>query len=937
MRKTDTQPTITAADMALAGEALSLEQKEAFSLLLHWHPEHETLINGRYRMEKYLGRGGFGLVFAAWDKDQRCRVALKFLNPFQVSSLRKRQRIQREFTIARKMDHPGLVQLFALDSWRGIHFLVMEYLQGPTLGQLIQEKGPLNWTELKPISEQLIEIVSFLHRHNVIHRDIKPSNIIVGPDKRVKLLDLGMSRELDDPQKTASTGELVGSPHYLPPELIRGLKVTTASDVYQIALVLYYCVTGQHPFDQRDSETINILGKQLNEQLTLPRKPALPGPFRLLMALSLKKNPSKRPPNAAAMAELLRPSPCKRCKRMLFGLGIWGRAAAFMLVLALVWLFLRFGLPPSDVQKTEGGDLVGLNALGLEIWRHSPPAGQEFSLVDSRLDAKRNRSIRILQEKPNRRFTYTVEGIKPRDFPPLWIRLNNRGKIVSRIKLSRLPAMDHFDFFPLTTIKELSAMDIDGDGQPEQIISIRNALSMFPSLATVWGAGDEPQYTLYTPGASDDKAFIQSLQDHQRDGRSDICCFTLSNPYCHYYIWAWGLDAHSVIPPSFSGRYPQRTLTRNMVFLPQTSSLKTHLWTAENRLELTSTRNQLRIVYLRSGMMTIHLPDGEIRSHQEPFQANQAALALLNDAFAAFYADQESRAAQILTEIDTDSLSNPWFRSLIEYSRAEAASRLGQNDLAMAHLNRSLEHDPWNADAQNRQCELLLITRGPKAALEKLNQLSSNYGQFWGLAYGQDLFRFCCALWDGRMAEALDIKSIMVDKGLEDSLQKDLPLSGMLELFLREGGNRRLAIDNFSIPQSNKMALFDISEQQLILARLLMLEGERSRAEAIFRYHYDNTRIYKPLAAVSLAWCLIENGRFKEGVTLAREGFARLQVMSIGQFWPRFWLFYEAYAYGRAMEKAGLSQEARLGYETCIEANPHTGLAVDAAARLSQL
>lgn len=244
--------------------------------LQDWQPGRETLVSGRFLLTRFLGRGGFGLVFAARDLQEKREVALKFLNPEQVSDQRRSGRIKREFELAGKLSHPGLVKLFDLLHWQGLHYLVMELVSGLTLREFVELQGARNWPETEQLLGQLIEVLALLHQQGVVHRDIKPSNLMLDRQGRLVLLDLGLTRELDDPRKTASSGELVGSPHYLPPEVILGRPSTPASDLYQLALVAYFLLNARHPFDDEDNNTSQVIGRQLSAQLSLPEKTALP-------------------------------------------------------------------------------------------------------------------------------------------------------------------------------------------------------------------------------------------------------------------------------------------------------------------------------------------------------------------------------------------------------------------------------------------------------------------------------------------------------------------------------------------------------------------------------------------------------------------------------------------------------------------------------------
>lgn len=936
MQEEAKQASIETVDMALVAGTLGEEIREAYSRLINWRPGQLLLIDDRYRIERYLGRGGFGLVFAAVDQEKGANVALKFIHPCQTQSERQLRRIEREFDMAQKLKHPGLVRLFHLDQWHKIYFLVMELLDGPTLCRHIKEQGPLEWERLGPLAGQLVDVLSYVHEKNVVHRDIKPSNIIITPEG-LKLLDLGMTRELDDPYKTSSTGELVGSPHYLPPELIRGIKATPSSDIYQLALVLYFTMTGRHPFEQEDTQTITILGKQLGSPLPIPAEYHLPPKLRLILRLCLNKDPLKRPQSAKKLRALYRLPRLLLHFRLFQATRTHWKAISLLVALAFIWLVLWLVLPFSHIKPTPQGNLAGYNTLGMKIWQMDTPPSERIITANHQRNAQGHPVLRVLLGPKEERVSYRVDHIQPGDYPLRWIKLDTRGRSSGETDLTNTLYMDYFYFFPLAMIENQAEVDINGDGRNELFLSIRQAESMFPCLHAVWGPEDGSCFNLFCPGGIGTQSLLDSLRLHGKDPAKDVCGLFLSNPFCHYYLWGWNIEDQTIIPPVFDPQSMQQAKTDDLILLPQNSQLLHNRWNDEHWVEFISPSKQIRTRFERSGTMTIHFPAGEVRRYREPMEANAAATATLNQAYFHLTHEEEREAEKLLHELNDSRLLNPWLLSLIEYYRAEAVSRQGFIDQAFRHLDRALEHDPYNGDAHNRRCELLLISQGAEKALSGLSLQSGYYYQFWGLSYGQELFRICCALWEGKFRQADDLiqKSAGLNNRSKDT--RRFSLNGMLALFLGDSASVSEAIEQLAQPQSTRATLLDVYEQQLILARLLTLNDQWHQAQRYLLPIYQKNILHKPFAAVPLGWCDIESGRAAEGLEKIRSDFETIQRMARGQFWPRFWLFYDAYAYGRAMEKAGDAREAARGYRACIQANPHTGLAKDAVLRLKSL
>ncbi len=223
-----------------------------------------TVVNERYRLEKLIGQGGFGIVFAALDVTLNSRVAVKFLNPRLTGNEKKFLRVQREINLSRKISDERIIKVFSLEKWQEIYFLVMELVAGNSLGSFLEDKGRCPWPEFKGIFLQILEAVDVLHRNGIVHRDLKPANILIAGDGKIKVLDFGLAKELADMDKTSTVGEIVGSPYYMSPEQIRGEAVDFRSDVYQLGLILYRALSGRHPFEH--PSTMEVIFKQLNQQ-----------------------------------------------------------------------------------------------------------------------------------------------------------------------------------------------------------------------------------------------------------------------------------------------------------------------------------------------------------------------------------------------------------------------------------------------------------------------------------------------------------------------------------------------------------------------------------------------------------------------------------------------------------------------------------------------
>ncbi|MFF2652608.1 serine/threonine-protein kinase [Streptomyces sp. NPDC058045] len=266
------------------------------------------LLAGRYRVIARLGRGGMGIVWRARDEALAREVAVKELRTFSDAAAPEladlRLRMQREARAAARVRHPGVVAVYDIAEEDGRPLIVMELVDGPSLDDVLNERGTLDPLEAAALGAEVLDALAAAHRAGVLHRDVKPGNILLERGGRVVLTDFGIAA-MEDPGDGAGThltrsGELVGSLDYLAPERAQGHTPGPASDVWALGATLYAAVEGNSPF--RRTSTWSTLTAIVVEPLPEPRRAGpLTGVLRQLMA----KDPGTRP-DAAAAAELLR-------------------------------------------------------------------------------------------------------------------------------------------------------------------------------------------------------------------------------------------------------------------------------------------------------------------------------------------------------------------------------------------------------------------------------------------------------------------------------------------------------------------------------------------------------------------------------------------------------------------------------------------------------
>ncbi|MFD8723258.1 serine/threonine-protein kinase [Streptomyces sp. NPDC059629] len=266
------------------------------------------LLAGRYRVTARLGRGGMGVVWRAVDEVLGREVAVKELRAYTDSAGPEladlRMRMQREARAAARVRHPGVIVVHDIAEVEGRPLIVMELVDGPSLDDVLRERGTLVPREAARVGAEVMEALAAAHRVGVLHRDVKPGNVLLDRSGRVVLTDFGIAT-MDDPGDGSAThlthsGELVGSLDYLAPERARGADPGPASDIWALGAALYAAVEGASPF--RRTSTFSTLTAIIDEPLPEPRRA---GSLAPVLRRLMDKRPDSRP-GAEEACELLR-------------------------------------------------------------------------------------------------------------------------------------------------------------------------------------------------------------------------------------------------------------------------------------------------------------------------------------------------------------------------------------------------------------------------------------------------------------------------------------------------------------------------------------------------------------------------------------------------------------------------------------------------------
>ena len=258
------------------------------------HLEKFKLISKRYKIIKKIASGGMADVFLGDDLKLDRKVAIKILASNYASDRNFVARFKSEAQILARLNHPNIVQVYDWGEFNGFYYICMEYIEGESLKEIIEKKGPLPPETAADFAIQISNALLTAHKNNLIHRDIKPQNILITPEGKVKVTDFGIAKSLiTDVTKTIN---IMGTAHYISPEQAKGEVLDHRTDIYSLGIVMYEMLTGDIPF--RGGGSIDISLKHINEK---PLKPSeliknIPDKLEKIVMHCLEKDPSARYP-----------------------------------------------------------------------------------------------------------------------------------------------------------------------------------------------------------------------------------------------------------------------------------------------------------------------------------------------------------------------------------------------------------------------------------------------------------------------------------------------------------------------------------------------------------------------------------------------------------------------------------------------------------------
>jgi serine/threonine-protein kinase len=335
------------------------------------HPGSRLIVN-KYRLERLLGRGGMGAVYAGTHVDLERPVAIKLLLPDLIADSEAMERFRREALAAARLNHPNIADTYDYGMLPdGGAYIVMELVDGLTLREYMNTSGPLSINVALHIATQIAVAIEAAHAGGIVHRDLKPSNIVIRLDRderwEAKVVDFGVAKLKEQTTSArgglTGTGSLIGTPRYMSPEQCMGQKTDTRSDIYSLGVILYEMLAGQPPFDAPSATAIAIKHIQETPPSILDLRPDVPERLAQLMVQVLAKDPQARPQSAAEFARVL--------KEVVHELPETGMAGSDLL--------LAIPKDQSTSEKTSGPDTNPPQLQGPQTQRANHPTEESIS------------------------------------------------------------------------------------------------------------------------------------------------------------------------------------------------------------------------------------------------------------------------------------------------------------------------------------------------------------------------------------------------------------------------------------------------------------------------------------------------------------------------------------------------------------------------------
>lgn len=900
------------------------------------------VVNGRYKIEEKLGEGGCGIVYKVTDTLLKTQLALKFLNPVLIADRKKTLRVKREINLSRKITDERVIKVFSLEKWNSLHFLVMEFVEGKSLQDILDEKKSFKWEEFKKIYFEILAGINVLHKYKIIHRDLKPSNIIVTKKNKIKILDFGLAKEINDKEKTSSLGELVGSPYYISPEQASGGQVDNRSDIYSLGVILYRALSGYYPFE--DKSVMDIIYKHIHtrpEKVTLKNK-KIPKIVAYGIEKALEKKKNRRFRNIEEMMLFLKNGKtslkywlksefCSKPFRIvLFGL-------LTVTISVMIYSKIALGKKVYFIEK-KGSVLIAKNNNREILWEknyapynihsvHEP----ECPVFDKGNTPQIYKTIFLFLKHPQNNTFSSRVSLQSDELDSRIVYLKTDGSEIYNKSLIEAAEIETYDFAKITQIENqdvIQKKDIDDDGKEEIIFMARHSRGMFPTALFI--LNEKKLFTYSNPGGIDNYEFLQV-----DDKNILFYAYGFNNIIAHSVFFSeisLGSETRQRIVgvPNFAPINNPLSFYRYLVIFPiGTGMIDSYgdYWKNMGVIHFVNKKMACDIYWRKDYRLKI---DGK-NYECNPGDLNNIYM-LINKYFQEkMNKNPENAYSMVLKALEFNPV-NPFLKSALLYFKGDLEVLFAEYGKGRKTLYEALKAYPGSSDVVRRICEIEFLKGNPHKAVEIADREFVQASSFWGLGNGKLLFKSYCYLHLRKFEEA----ELCFPKILGESYGSSIQcFEGMAHIFK---GNYRQAVSQLRVFEKEYIKILTVLELRFFIGRARILadvESEQARFYFDDIMNFSKTKSHQ--AAMSVCYFRAKEGKVKQAEKMAIPAFENVLTLAKGEFDTRLWLFYDAYIYAKTMEICNNKQEAKRGYRICIQANPHTDLAKRSTAALKRL
>ncbi len=257
-------------------------------------------LDGRYEIKKVIGIGGMAVVYKAHDLSSKCDVAIKILKEEYLSNEEFCRRFKNESQAIALLNHKNIVKIFDMNNSGNLQYIVMEYIDGITLKEYIEQQGALTSKEAVHFTTQILGALQHAHEKGIVHRDIKPQNIMLKQNGEIKVMDFGIARFARSETRTM-TDKAIGSVHYIAPEQAKGSKTDARADIYSVGVMLYEMLTGRVPFEAENAVSVAVMQLQVDPKMPRTINPDIPEGLEEITIQAMQKDPRNRYQSASDM------------------------------------------------------------------------------------------------------------------------------------------------------------------------------------------------------------------------------------------------------------------------------------------------------------------------------------------------------------------------------------------------------------------------------------------------------------------------------------------------------------------------------------------------------------------------------------------------------------------------------------------------------------